>query len=91
MRHLTYPPGPEEVEKVLAGHADARGVVVVTPTDYGTFTDLAGIREVCHRHDRVFIVDEAWGAHLPFHPALPHWPLPEAADPKLTTIRVHAG
>jgi hypothetical protein len=28
---------------------------------------------VCHRHDRPLVVDEAWGAHLPFHPDLPQW------------------
>src|SRR5437588_677494 len=51
--HLSYPPGPDVVEQALHGHVDAKGVVIVTPTDYGTCADLAGITDVCHRMDRV--------------------------------------
>jgi arginine/lysine/ornithine decarboxylase len=84
--HLSYPPGPDAVEEALRGHVDAKGVVIVTPTDYGTCADLAGITEVCHRHDRVFLVDEAWGAHLPFHPDLPQWAMNAGADLCVTSV-----
>jgi arginine/lysine/ornithine decarboxylase len=84
--HLSYPPGPDAVEKALSGHVDARGVVIVTPTDYGTCADLAGITEVCHRLDRIFLVDEAWGAHLPFHPDLPQWAMDAGADLCVTSV-----
>ena len=77
---LTYPPGPDAVEEALRGHVDAKGVLIVSPTDYGTCADLTAIAEVCHRHDRPFIVDEAWGAHLPFHPDLPQWAMNADAD-----------
>jgi arginine decarboxylase len=43
---------------------------VTSPTPYGTLTDLSALAEVCHDRDRPLIVDEAWGAHLPFHPGL---------------------
>jgi len=84
--HLSYPPGPDVVEKALHGHLDAKGVVVVTPTDYGTCADLSSITEVCHRLDRVFLVDEAWGAHLPFHPELPPWAMDAGADLCVTSV-----
>jgi arginine/lysine/ornithine decarboxylase len=84
--HLTYPPGPDAVEEALRGHVDAKGVVIVTPTDYGTCADLTGITEVCHRLDRILLVDEAWGAHLPFHPDLPQWAMDAGADLCVTSV-----
>jgi len=84
--HLSYPPGPDAVERTLRGHLDATGVLIVTPTDYGTCADLAAISEVCHRMDRVFLVDEAWGAHLPFHPDLPPWAMDAGADICVTSV-----
>jgi arginine/lysine/ornithine decarboxylase len=84
--NLTYPPGADAVEEALRGHVDAKGVVIVTPTDYGTCADLAAITDVCRRHDRVFLVDEAWGAHLPFHPDLPQWAMDAGADLCVTSV-----
>jgi arginine decarboxylase len=84
--HLSYPPGPDEVEQVLRGHVDAQGVVIVTPTDYGTCADLAGITRVCHDQDRILLVDEAWGAHLPFHDDLPQWAMDAGADMCVTSV-----
>lgn len=42
--------------------------------------------EVCHRRSRPLIVDEAWGAHLPFHPDLPSWAMDAGADVCVTSI-----
>ena len=88
---LTYPPGPDAVEEALRGHVDAKGVLIVSPTDYGTCADLAAIAEVCHRNDRPFIVDEAWGAHLPFHPDLPQWAMNADADLCVTSVHKMGG
>jgi arginine/lysine/ornithine decarboxylase len=41
---------------------------------------------VCHRHDKPFLVDEAWGAHLPFHPDLPQWAMDAGADLCVTSV-----
>lgn len=84
--HLAHPPGVDGVEEALTAHADAKGLVIVSPTDYGTCADLAAITEVCHRHDRVFLVDEAWGAHLPFHPDIPQWAMDAGADLCVTSV-----
>ncbi|MGW7451861.1 aminotransferase class I/II-fold pyridoxal phosphate-dependent enzyme [Streptomyces sp. NPDC054787] len=85
-RHLAHPPSAAAFEAAFAEHPDARGALVTTPTPYGTCSDLAAIAEVCHRRDRPLIVDEAWGAHLPFHPALPTWAMDAGADVCVTSV-----
>lgn len=81
---LSHPPGPAEVLTALG--ADPAAVMVISPTDYGTCADLAAITEVCHAHDTPLLVDEAWGAHLPFHPELPEWAMNVGADLCVTSI-----
>ncbi|MFI9387704.1 aminotransferase class I/II-fold pyridoxal phosphate-dependent enzyme [Kutzneria sp. NPDC052558] len=85
-RHLSHPPGPEEVRKAFEAEPEAKGMLLVTPTDYGTCGDIAAIAEVCHEFDKPLIVDEAWGAHLPFHPALPPWAMNAGADLCVTSV-----
>jgi arginine/lysine/ornithine decarboxylase len=84
--HLAHPPSPEAHERRLAEHPDARGALVTSPTPYGTCADLAAITDVCHRRGRPAIVDEAWGAHLPFHPDLPTWAMNAGADVCVTSV-----
>ncbi|MBR7677143.1 aminotransferase class I/II-fold pyridoxal phosphate-dependent enzyme [Streptomyces daliensis] len=85
-RRLAHPPSVASFEAAFAAHPDARGALVTSPTPYGTCADLAGIAEVCHRRGRPLIVDEAWGAHLPFHPELPTWAMDAGADVCVTSI-----
>ncbi|HEX6360917.1 ornithine decarboxylase [Actinophytocola sp.] len=85
-RHLSHPPGVDEVRRCFAESPDAKGMLLVTPTDYGTCGDIAAIAEVCHEFDRALIVDEAWGAHLPFHPDLPPWAMDANADVCVTSV-----
>ncbi|HEY0693775.1 MAG TPA: aminotransferase class I/II-fold pyridoxal phosphate-dependent enzyme [Kribbella sp.] len=85
--HLAHPPSPEAVESTLAEHPDAAGVLVTSPTPYGTCSDLRSIAEICHRHGKPLIVDEAWGAHLPFHDDLPTWAMDAGAD--VCVVSVH--
>lgn len=84
--HLAHPPGPAEYRQALREHPDAKGALVITPTDWGSCADLAGIAQVCHAHDVPLIVDEAWGAHLPFHPDLPPWGIDAGADLVVTSV-----
>lgn len=72
-RHLAHPPSAETFERAFERHPDACGALVTSPTPYGSAADLRAIAEVCHRRSRPVIVDEAWGAHLPFHEDLPSW------------------
>ncbi|MFF9909241.1 aminotransferase class I/II-fold pyridoxal phosphate-dependent enzyme [Streptomyces sp. NPDC013457] len=85
-RHLAHPPSAEAFAAAFAEHPDARGALVTTPTPYGTCSDLGAIAEVCHRNGKPLIVDEAWGAHLPFHPDLPTWAMDAGADVCVTSV-----
>jgi arginine/lysine/ornithine decarboxylase len=59
----------------------------VSPSPYGTCADLERIAEICHERGKPLIVDEAWGAHLPFHPDLPTWAMDAGAD--VCVVSVH--
>ncbi|SDL00631.1 aminotransferase class I/II-fold pyridoxal phosphate-dependent enzyme [Streptomyces indicus] len=85
-RRLAHPPSPAAYEKAFDAHPDARGALVTSPTPYGAAADLSGLAEVCHRRSLPLIVDEAWGAHLPFHTDLPSWAMDAGADICVTSI-----
>ncbi|WP_448396573.1 aminotransferase class I/II-fold pyridoxal phosphate-dependent enzyme, partial [Mycolicibacterium pulveris] len=61
-------------------HSDAQRLA-------GTCADIAGIARVCHDRGKPLIVDEAWGAHLPFHEKLPTWAMDAGAD--VCVVSVH--
>ena len=86
-RHLAHPPSPEAVEEGFARYPRAAGCLITSPTPYGTCADVAAIAEVCHRHGKPLIVDEAWGAHLPFHDDLPRCAMQSGAD--VSVVSVH--
>ncbi|QFZ24174.1 aminotransferase class I/II-fold pyridoxal phosphate-dependent enzyme [Saccharothrix syringae] len=81
-----YPPGVDEVREAFGRAPEAKGMLLITPTDYGTCAAIKGVAEVCHSFDRPLIVDEAWGAHLPFHPDLPAWAMDAGADLCVTSV-----
>jgi lysine decarboxylase len=86
-RHLSHPPSPEQVAAAWRDYPDAAGALIVSPSPYGTCADLTGIAEVCHERGKPLIVDEAWGAHLPFHDQLPTWAMDAGAD--VCVVSVH--
>src|SRR3954468_16904871 len=90
-RHLAHPPESEDVRRALAEHPDAKGMLLITPTDWGTCADIAGVAEVCHQRDLPLLVDEAGGAHLPFHPDLPTWGMDAGADVVVTSVHKMGG
>jgi arginine decarboxylase len=85
--HLAHPPSPEQMAKTWDDHPDARGALIVSPSPYGTCADIEGIAAVCHARGKPLIVDEAWGAHLPFHHDLPTWAMNAGAD--VCVVSVH--
>jgi arginine decarboxylase len=85
-RHLAHPPSAQEFARAFEEHPDAKGALVTSPTPYGSCADLRAVAEVCHGRSRPLIVDEAWGAHLPFHPDLPSWAMDAGADICVTSI-----
>src|SRR5829696_5627415 len=90
-RNLAHPPEPDDVRTALRDNPDAKGMLLITPTDWGTCADIAGVAEVCHEYDVPLIVDEAWGAHLPFHPGLPAWGMDAGADVVVTSVHKMGG
>ncbi|QIJ66314.1 ornithine decarboxylase [Streptomyces sp. JB150] len=90
-RHLAHPPEPDDVRARLREHPDARGMLLITPTDWGTCADIGAVARVCHEFDVPLIVDEAWGAHLPFHPDLPAWGMDAEADLVVTSVHKMGG
>jgi arginine/lysine/ornithine decarboxylase len=85
--HIAHPPSPAQIAEAWERYPHAAGALIVSPTPYGTCADIAAIAEVCHEHDKPLIVDEAWGAHLPFHESLPTWAMDAGAD--ICVVSVH--
>ncbi|WP_101951289.1 aminotransferase class I/II-fold pyridoxal phosphate-dependent enzyme [Mycobacterium sp. 3519A] len=86
-RHISHPPSPQDYRDTWDRYPDAAGALVVSPSPYGTCADLDGIARVCHERGKPLIVDEAWGAHLPFHEDLPTWAMDAGAD--VCVVSVH--
>lgn len=71
---------PAALDAELRAAPEIQAVFVVSPTPFGACADVAGLAEVCHRHDAALIVDEAWGAHLRFGSTHPEDALASGAD-----------
>jgi arginine decarboxylase len=71
---------PEALDGALAEAPGAVGGTIVSPTYFGAVADVAGLAEVAHARGVPLVVDEAWGAHFPFHPELPESALSLGAD-----------
>ena len=69
--HMDHCVTPETVRQTLREHPDLKAVYVVSPTYYGVAADIAEIIRIAHEAGKIVLVDEAWGPHFHFHPALP--------------------
>jgi arginine decarboxylase len=85
--HLAHPPSPEQLAEAWERCPRAAAALIVSPTPYGTCADIKTMAEICHERDKPLIVDEAWGAHLPFHNELPTWAMDAGAD--VCVVSVH--
>jgi arginine/lysine/ornithine decarboxylase len=86
-QHLAHPPSPENIRRALDRDSDVAGVLITSPTPYGTCADITAIAALCHERGLPLLVDEAWGAHLPFHERLPTWAM--NADADLCVVSIH--
>ncbi|AFY75540.1 arginine/lysine/ornithine decarboxylase [Pleurocapsa sp. PCC 7327] len=77
---LTHNVAPETIAEALEQHADAKAVMIVSPTYQGICGDIAAIARQVHNYGIPLLVDEAHGAHFAFHPALPTAALAAGAD-----------
>jgi lysine decarboxylase len=71
---------PDALGAALDATPGACGAMVVSPTYFGACADVAALVRVAHEHGVPLVVDEAWGAHLRFHPRLPPDALAAGAD-----------
>ncbi|MGE5407270.1 MAG: aminotransferase class I/II-fold pyridoxal phosphate-dependent enzyme [Syntrophothermus sp.] len=71
---------PDSLARALDETPGAVAAMVVSPTYFGACADVAGLAEVAHERGLPLVVDEAWGAHLHFHPDLPDDALACGAD-----------
>jgi arginine decarboxylase len=89
--HIAHCMTPEALDRALDETPDAVGATVVSPTYFGAVADVAGLAEVAHARGVPLIVDEAWGAHLPFHDELPAHALSLGADLAISSIHKVVG
>ncbi len=71
---------PDSLNDALDRCPDAAAAIIVSPTYFGASADVAALAEVAHARDLPLVVDEAWGAHLHFHPSLPQDALDAGGD-----------
>lgn len=70
----------DALDNALSGMKDKPVAVYITSPDYlGNVSDLGRLSQVCHRHDALFLVDNAHGAYLQFLPDSRH-PMALGAD-----------
>jgi arginine decarboxylase len=71
---------PAALDDALSATPAAVGALVTSPTYFGAVADVKGLADAAHSHGVPLVVDEAWGAHLAFHPDLPLHALGAGAD-----------
>lgn len=64
--HMFGGVSPDRIKKALKDHADAKAVVLVSPTYEGVVSDVERIAKITHRQKVPLIVDEAHGAHFEY-------------------------
>ena len=82
---------PDALEAALAACDGARAAFVVSPTYYGLAADIEALAEVAHARDVPLVVDQSWGPHFGFHPAIPRSALHLGADAVLTSTHKIVG
>ncbi len=71
---------PQSLEKVIKDNPDAKAVLITTPNYYGMQGRIMEMINLVHSHNMYVLVDEAHGAHFPFHPSFPKSAIDCGAD-----------
>lgn len=82
---------PEALDAALEATPGAIAAMVVSPTYFGATARISELAEVAHARGVPLVVDEAWGAHLYFHPDLPTGALRQGADVVLSSTHKIVG
>lgn len=78
---------PQEIEQALINDREIKAVFLLNPTYYGFVTDLKKVIKISHERNVLVLVDEAHGAHFPFHEALPPSAMELGAD--ISCVSLH--
>lgn len=73
-------PAPEDVERVLNDHPQAKGMVLTSPDYWGRCADVRRIAEILHWRGKALLLDQAHGAHFGFSRVLPSHGGTQGAD-----------
>lgn len=85
------PPTPAQVERALAECPEAKALFLTSVTYQGACASMKAIVETAHARGVMVLVDEAWGAHLPFHPNLPLSAIGAGADMVVHSLHKSTG
>ena len=75
-----------QVEEALEADPEIRAVMITSPTYECIVSDCAGIAGAVHKRGLPLLVDEAHGAHFPFHPRFPESALAAGADVVIQSV-----
>ena len=78
---------PKAVRHALDLNNDIKALLIVNPTYFGATSNLRELIEIAHSMNIAVLVDQAHGAHFPFHPDLPDNASKLGAD--LVTASMH--
>lgn len=78
---------PECLNRAADRHPQATAFVLSSPGYHGHAADTVRVVEAAHRRGLMVLADEAWGAHLAFHPGFPTSAVSAGAD--LTVQSTH--
>lgn len=79
------------VKAALDEHPEAKAILVINPTYYGTACNLKAIVELAHDRHIPVLVDEAHGVHIHFHENLPMSAMEAGADMAATSVHKLGG
>ncbi|MEI2701727.1 MAG: DegT/DnrJ/EryC1/StrS family aminotransferase [Baekduia sp.] len=91
MAHLLTPAALEQALDGGAGWGPIRAAFVVSPTYYGMCADIPALARVCAARGVPLVVDQSWGPHFGFHPAIPGSALSQGASAVLTSTHKIGG
>jgi arginine decarboxylase len=71
---------PESLKKAIKNNSDTKAVLITTPNYYGMQGNIKEMIDIAHNHNMYVLIDEAHGAHFPFHPSFPKSAIEYGAD-----------
>lgn len=80
-----------DVKQAIAKSPHAKAVFIINPTYYGLVSEMGEIIEYAHKKNMHVIVDEAHGAHFPFHDDFPSSAIALGADMVASSLHKTGG